>query len=161
MALKWTIDIRVDPPYGRRVKVRDLRAIVGAALAAEDVPPGKKVSLLLTGDDAVRHLNRQYRGIDRTTDVLSFLLAEGEGDFVSPPGIAVHLGEIVMSYPQAERQALEAGHPVNQELAMLIVHGVLHVLGYDHERPKHARLMKPREQAILGQILKPTLEDLP
>jgi probable rRNA maturation factor len=69
---------------------------------------------------------------------------------VTPPGSGRQLGEIVISYPTAARQAQEAGHPVDEELAHLLVHGVLHLLGHDHQSPAEARRMRAREEALLG-----------
>jgi probable rRNA maturation factor len=152
MTANWTIDIQVDPGYRRLLKVRRLRQIAVAVLAAEAVKPGAKLSLVLTNDDTVKELNRKYRGQDKTTDVLAFPLGEDSAAFVSPPRAAAHLGEVVISYPQASRQAKEAGHTLEKELALLIVHGVLHILGYDHQRAAQGQRMRAREQAILGQI---------
>jgi probable rRNA maturation factor len=152
MATNWTIDIQVDPGYRRLLKMRWLRKVVTTILAAEEVKPGAKLSLVITNDDVVKDLNQKYRGKDKTTDVLSFTLVEEGADFVSPPGAQVHLGEVVISCPQATRQAEEAGHSLEKELALLITHGVLHVLGYDHQRSAQRQRMRAREQAILGII---------
>lgn len=158
MATKWIVDIRVDPDYRRRLKLRYLRQVVKTALAAEGVEAEKKLSLILTDDDTVRKLNHKYRSLNETTDVLSFSFQE-DGRFISPPGAKAHLGEIVVSYPQAESQALEAGHTVEKEVTMLIVHGVLHILGYDHELPEQASIMQDRERTILAQITSPLLAE--
>jgi probable rRNA maturation factor len=152
MTTNWTIDIRVDPDYRRLLKVRWLRQVVAVVLAAEEIRPGAKLSLVITNDETVKDLNRKYRGKDKTTDVLSFPLIEEDDTFVSPPGAEVHLGEVIISCPQAIRQAEKAGHALEKELALLIVHGVLHVLGYDHQRSAQRQHMRAREQAILNQI---------
>ncbi len=104
--------------------------------------------MLITDDDQVRELIRDYAGEDKATDVLSFSLREGE-EFVSPDDVT-RLGEVIISYPTAERQAKEAGHPVADELSHLVVHGVLHLLGYDHVEPDHERRMRAREDELLG-----------
>lgn len=108
-----------------------------------------ELSLLFTGDRAMRTLNRAYRGIDKTTDVLSFSLREG-----SLPGIhAGLLGDIVISVPAAFRQAGEAGHSLDEELDRLLIHGLLHLLGYDHERSdKEARRMRRKERQLLKKL---------
>jgi probable rRNA maturation factor len=152
MSAKWTIDIQVKPGFRRLLKTRWLRQIVTTVLAAEEVERGAKLSLVVTDDETVHDLNYKYRGKDKTTDVLSFSLVEEGADFVSPPGAVVHLGEVIISCPQASRQAEEAGHMLEKEMAMLIVHGVLHVLGYDHQRSAQRQRMRAREQAILEQI---------
>ena len=152
MTTNWTVDIRVDPDYRRLLKVRWLRQVVAMVLAAEEIRPGAKLSLVLTNDDTVKDLNWKYRGKDKTTDVLSFPLVEEGVAFVSPPRALVHLGEVIISCSQAIRQAEKAGHSLEKELALLIVHGVLHILGYDHQRSAQRQHMKDREQAILNRI---------
>ncbi len=97
----------------------------------------------------MRTLNRRYRGKDRTTDVLSFPMREGAFADLRPE----LLGDIVISVPAAERQAKEAGHSLIREIERLLVHGLLHLLGYDHERgPAAARRMRRREREILERL---------
>lgn len=104
-----------------------------------------EVSVLVVGDRAMRTLNRRYRGKDRTTDVLSFPLREGRF-----PGIQTHLlGDVVICMPAAARQAKTAGAPLLEEIDRLLVHGFLHLLGYDHERGRReARRMEMRESRL-------------
>ena len=90
------------------------------------------MGVVVTGDVAVRDLNRRYRGEDAPTDVLSFALREDAEEFVLPPDASLRLGDVVVSLPAARRQAKEAGHSLERELALLLVHGLLHLLGYDH-----------------------------
>jgi probable rRNA maturation factor len=97
----------------------------------------------------MRTLNRQYRGKDRTTDVLSFSLREGPFSEVQPEV----LGDIVIAVPTAARQAAEAGHALGREIEVLLVHGLLHLLGYDHERGgNEERRMKRRELQLLKRL---------
>lgn len=101
--------------------------------------------MLLVGDRAMRTLNRRYRGKDRTTDVLSFSLQEGGGPAVRPE----LLGDIVICVPAAARQARTAGETFAGEIDRLLVHGFLHLLGYDHERgEREARRMEARERRL-------------
>ena len=88
------------------------------------------VTVVLTGDAAMRRLNREWRGVDRATDVLSF---PGDDDGPRMPGQATHLGDIVIATGVARRQAVRAGHAYGTELKVLALHGLLHLLGYDHE----------------------------
>ena len=129
---------------------------------------------MVTGDETVRKLNRDYRGLDELTDVLSFcpllsgqlgvetpevregLDGPGDADFVYPPSEPVPLGEVVISFPQAQRQALDRSQPLDREMALLIVHGVLHLAGHDHAEPLEETTMKSKEQAALMMI--PRLE---
>ncbi len=108
--------------------------------------PDAELSVLFAGDRAMRTLNRQYRGKDRTTDVLSFAMREGPFGDVRPE----LLGDIVISVPVAERQACATGHSLSREIELLLVHGLLHLLGYDHESgPVEARRMRRKEQWLL------------
>ena len=103
----------------------------------------------------MQRLNRDYRGIDAATDVLAFSLQEAsspEEAFIPPPDGLTHLGEVIICHPQAQRQALEQGHSLNRELAILIIHGILHLLGYDHETPEQEAKMRAEEQRILGLL---------
>jgi probable rRNA maturation factor len=145
----YAVALHIEQAFARRVRRRTLNALARRALAAEGVSPSAELSVLITDAETVRELNHRYRGVDAPTDVLSFGLDDGDG-FVTPPGNARHLGEIVISYPTAARQAEDAGHEIDQELARLLVHGVLHLLGYDHESPQQARTMRAREEALLG-----------
>ena len=122
------------------------------------------LSVALADDRTVADLNRTYRGVDGTTDVLSFSNvhfgeyygaddapsppdADGPDGFILPPGVDAGLGELVISYPQTLRQAAESRRDARDELAALLAHGVLHLLGYDHEDARDAAEMRPRERA--------------
>jgi probable rRNA maturation factor len=111
--------------------------------------PEAELSVLFVGDRAMRTLNQQYRGKDRTTDVLSFALQEGRFNKVQPN----MLGDIVISVPTAGQQAVDAGLTLQQELERLLVHGLLHLVGYDHERgAAHARSMQTKERSLLKRL---------
>jgi probable rRNA maturation factor len=106
--------------------------------------------LVVTDDETVRTLNRTYLDVDAPTDVLSF---GGESpDFVAAPDAERYLGDVIISYPRAQAQAAAAGHPLEAELALLVVHGVLHLLGYDHIRPEDKAVMWKRQADILAQL---------
>jgi probable rRNA maturation factor len=108
--------------------------------------PEAELSVLFVGDRAMRTLNRQYRGKDKTTDVLSFSLREGRFRGVQPN----MLGDIVISLPMALHQAADAGFTLQQELERLLVHGLLHLVGYDHENDATAaRTMRMKERNLL------------
>lgn len=125
----------------------DVVTLAERVLAAESVDESE-LGILVTDDEQVRELNRKYAGEDEATDVLSFSLLEGE-EFVSPDGVT-RLGEVIISYPTAERQASEAGHSVADEVSHLLVHGILHLLGYDHAEPDDEQKMRAREDELLG-----------
>ena len=106
-----------------------------------------EVSIEFVGDAQMRRLNREYRGNDRTTDVLAFAFREAGG----PP--STMLGDVVVSIPMAERQAESLGHSLSEELVRLLIHGVLHLVGYDHERSKaDARSMKRKEIGLWKRV---------
>ena len=113
----------------RRIKVdgRPLRTFL-REVAGEVAPPGASASLVLIGDERMRRLNRAFRGHDRPTDVLSF--PARDGDF---PDETEYLGDIVISVETARRQARRRGSTLPRELRVLALHGLLHLLGYDHE----------------------------
>jgi probable rRNA maturation factor len=93
--------------------------------------------------------------VDRTTDVIAFALSERstkDERFVSPQDDVIHLGEVIISYPQTKRQAEEQRHSLERELALMVAHGVLHLLGYDHELPEQAQKMRSLEARILDAI---------
>jgi probable rRNA maturation factor len=147
------IDILIDKEFKNKPPVEEwFKKVVFTALTAEQADPSTQVSLFITGQEKVHQLNLEYLGEDRPTDVLSFpMLAPEESGrtFVTPPDSMVHLGEVIISYPQAAIQAEEHGHPVEREMAVLIIHGILHLLGYDHDVPEAEGKMKEREKAIL------------
>lgn len=138
-----------------------LRRVIPAALEAEGVPFPCEVDVLFTDDGGIQAINREQRGVDRPTDVLSFPmfnLTPGTpptlDDVEADPGTGlVPLGDMVISMEHVAAQAREYGHAKRRELSYLVVHSVLHLLGYDHldEGPQKAR-MRAREEAILGEL---------
>ncbi len=150
-ASQHDILITIDEVYGEYVAPGDLERIARAALEAEGVPAAE-LGIVITSDATIHELNRRYADEDKPTDVLSFSLREGE-EFVLPsegPDDTVRLGEVIISLDTAERQALEAGRALEAEVAHLLVHGILHLLGYDHAESAEEREMQARERAILG-----------
>ncbi|MGC9360140.1 MAG: rRNA maturation RNase YbeY [Anaerolineae bacterium] len=129
-----------------------LRGIARQALRHQRQPTGSQVALVLTDDATVAKLNAEYRHVDAPTDVLAFASQEGE-PFVLPEAARRHLGDIVISLETAQRQASERDHPVGHELALLIVHGCLHLLGYDHGTPEEKARMWSVQRDIMQEIL--------
>ena len=168
------IDIIIDPPFDIDASEDWLNMVMQHALrVALAGDKAGQVSLLLTDDDAVRDLNRKYRGLDEVTDVLSFSAEfpghwEGPGEtqvnaqgeeavsdnfpFIMPPDQVPPLGEVIVSCPQAQRQSSEKGDELKQELALLMVHGVLHLVGHDHLETQDTELMQSRERLALQHI---------
>jgi probable rRNA maturation factor len=112
------------------------------------------ISVHLVSDATIRQLNAEHRQIDAVTDVLSFPLADAlaEPGFVLPEGEPVDLGDVVISYPRAVAQAEDYGHSVEREVAYLVAHGVLHVLGYDHEAASERERMRQKEEEALQPL---------
>lgn len=127
-----------------------------AASAAEEVLVVEKhgaraeVSIVFVDDEYIHHLNKQYRGVDCPTDVLAFAMQEGES-FCRVEEELI-LGDVVVSLPAVQRQSMEYGHSLRREVAYLVVHGVLHLLGYDHQTEEDWRVMRAKEEIILGRL---------
>lgn len=123
-----------------------LRQAVLRALAREGAPAGE-VTLRLTDEAEVQALNARFLGEDRPTDVLAF--PDGSED---PESGRLYLGDVVIAVPVAARQAARAGHPLAAELALLAVHGTLHLLGHDHAEPEGKARMWQAQQAVLEEL---------
>lgn len=150
------LSIQIEDPFVSLVDKDWLRKFVETTLIADGVGELVDIGLVIASDETVQNLNRSYRGVDASTDVLAFALTKsGSGEvehFAMPPDKILHLGEVIVSYHQAERQAEEQHHPIERELALLVVHGVLHLLGYDHEKPEAEQSMRAMEAEILNSI---------
>ncbi|MCL4869233.1 MAG: rRNA maturation RNase YbeY [Anaerolineae bacterium] len=124
-----------------------IRQAAAAALTHQNVSPPVGLTILLADDDTLHQLNRDYRGVDGPTDVLSFPLAAEQ------PGSGVlYLGDIAISVPYADRQAAAEGHPLLAELQLLTVHALLHLLGYDHTEPQEKADMWAAQAEILHSL---------
>lgn len=145
------IIVEVDGPYAAEVNANDLVHVIEAALLAEGRPEGE-VTLLVTDDEAVAAYNQEYRGMEGPTDVLSFAAQEPTPGFVSAPEMAAYLGDIVIALPFTRRQAAALNRPLINELRLLAVHGVLHLLGYDHAEPEEEAIMWAKQDAILAGL---------
>ena len=119
-----------------------------AALKHENAE-SRFLSVVLTTDENIHEYNREYRSVDRTTDVLSFPADEGDDLLAPPDGF---LGDIMISIPRAREQAKALGHSTEREILFLTVHGVLHLLGYDHMRPEDEQIMLPVQRSIVEGI---------
>lgn len=143
--------VRISGPpagvRGARVDVARLRRRARSLLAAVG-RPGSELSIALVDDAEMRDLNRTWRGRDRPTDVLSFSLLEGEGQ--AHRGTLV--GDVVISVETAAAQAARRHRALDDEVLRLLVHGLLHVLGHDHEREDEARLMEAEERRLLRTV---------
>jgi probable rRNA maturation factor len=145
----FSIEEGIDGTWDEPSLTALVRSIVGRELPAGDWA----MSLYLVGDETIRGLNAEHRGIDTHTDVLSFPLYDPNGmGFVLPPGEPANLGDVVVSFPTAVKQAHAFGHAVEREIGYLVAHGVLHVLGYDHEKDADRRRMRELEEEALRPL---------
>ncbi len=118
-----------------------------AALGHQGASAQAVISIVISDDAQLLDLNRQFRGIDAPTDVLSF-----PADFTDPESGAAYLGDVVISYPRVVAQAQSGGHTPEAELQLLIVHGVLHLLGYDHGNDEDKAAMWAAQSEILNAL---------
>ena len=154
--MREQIGIHVEEEFRGVVDGGWVKKIVRQILKAEGVAPPYEVSLVFTDSETVKQLNRDYRGVDEPTDVLAFYMLPQKGaddSFALPPDGVTRLGEVIISYPQAVEQAREQGHSPERELALLVIHGMLHLLGYDHEEPEEESKMREKEKGLLEKCL--------
>ncbi|MEJ2738908.1 MAG: rRNA maturation RNase YbeY [Dehalococcoidia bacterium] len=121
-------------------------------------------SLVITDNATIQQLNKTYKGEDSPTDVLSFSMSDDEADnesdnFIVPPDGVKHLGEVIISSPRALEQAQQYGHDISAELAILLVHGILHLMGFDHGDADDMATMRAREAEILKNVCSISLTD--
>jgi probable rRNA maturation factor len=141
-----SVEVTVDAPA---VDVAGLVRLAERVMAGEDIAEGTALGILVTDDDEIRALNRQFLGLDEPTDVLSF--PDEADDFVAGVADEQMLGDIAISLPTAVKQAAAVGHALDAEVAHLLVHGILHLCGYDHvESAEEEREMREREEHYLG-----------
>lgn len=152
------ITIQIDPDYEALLDADRLHKLAIAVLKAEGVQGPLELGVVIASDEEVHTLNRDYLGHDFDTDVLSFGMSErGEGsaakpNFVSPPGRPSYLGDIAISYQRAAEQAPEYGHNADAEVAMLLIHGLLHLLGYDDLEESTREKMHARQEELLNTL---------
>ena len=150
------INVLIDEGFEGCPEVSWLQSVAEQVLVAQKAGSRVELGLVITSQERVQQLNLSYLGRDEPTDVLAFSAIEEIGTdfppFVTPPDGVLHLGEVIISYPQAVTQAEEHHHSIKKEIAILIIHGVLHLLGYEHDKPELKRLMSAREEEILSHI---------
>lgn len=143
------VNLQIEPAYRSQIANAELlkQALQSTVQRFPDVVAAT-CTLVISDDRTIRQLNRQYRGIDAPTDVLSFANTP-DPDF---PGLDQgHLGDLIIAYPLAQRQALAAGHSPEEELVLLTVHGMLHLLGLDHDTlPKKQEMWATQNEIMTG-----------
>ena len=167
------VDIIDDQAYLASGQEKLLHEVIEAAAKYLNLPEGIELDLSIVSNEEIQVLNRDYRGLDKPTDVLSFALTEvsseydvdfahldlteeaeetedlEETEFEDEEAIPQHLGDIIISYPRAQEQAQDYGHSLDRELAFLAVHGFLHLNGYDHQTEEEAQEMFKIQEEVL------------
>jgi probable rRNA maturation factor len=156
----YEIDIQND--HGYPVAHERLIEAVTRVLAMESIPERSAAAIVLIDDSTMADYNRQFRGVDAPTDVLSF---PADAPPVAVPDEPDYLGDLLVAYPYASAQALREGHSVDDSLALLVIHGTLHLLGYDHDTPEHRAAMWAAQDAALRSLgisthIVPSLEQI-
>lgn len=152
-----TIDVQIEAPYSTEVSPGLLRKTVKATLRHQQIEEPCELVVVVTNDETLHHLNQRYRSVDAPTDVLAFPheskgLVPSPATFVNAPGLPRYLGDVLISFSRAQAQAVEAGHKLDAELQLLVVHGVLHLLGYDDQTESERKRMWEAQRAILSEM---------
>jgi probable rRNA maturation factor len=138
------ITLEIAEVYQDKVEADSLERAAVQTLTHEGLSASSGISIVVTDDAQLQNLNRQFLGIEAPTDVLSF-----PAGFTDPDTGAPYLGDVIVSFPRSEAQASAAEHTVKDELQLLVVHGVLHLLGYDHlEKEDKARMWAVQEEIL-------------
>lgn len=149
------IYVQIDSHDGTEPGAAWFESVLRDTLQAENLRTPCEVGIVLTDQETVHAMNRRYRNVDAPTDVIAFYTevpVAGADAFVLPDDGIRRLGDVVISYPQAVEQAREVGHSTKRELTLLVIHGTLHLLGYDHEDPADALRMRSREATLLEEF---------
>jgi probable rRNA maturation factor len=150
--LSINLDVRTDVPDSFPQPLEPFIEKVLGEIGTQMNVSGE-ISVSLVSDEEIHELNRTYREVDRPTDVLSFSLLEGEDDeFPEIGGVHTPIGDIVVSVPTTVQHAVEYGHSVEREFAFLLVHGFLHIMGYDHEEAEAEREMFAIQENVLQTL---------
>lgn len=128
----------------------DFTAIIEQALKTLEIEDDVEVSCVLVDDERIHEINREYRHIDRSTDVISFAMEDNDQFYVE--GMPRTLGDIFISVDHAKKQAEEYGHSLRREMCFLFTHGILHLLGYDHMTDEQEKEMFGLQDKILGAL---------
>ncbi len=147
--MPYQIDVQNqgEPPYP--VDVSHLEEAIRAVLAQHNVHPDMSLSVVIADDDFVHSLNQQYRGVDSATDVLSFPADEPPVPIEDEPP---YLGDLIIAFPYAIAQAARENHNLGDSLALLVVHGTLHLLGYDHDTAENRAEMWSAQKSALWAL---------
>jgi len=141
------INLKIDDEYRNFIKEEPLRLVALTVLAHQEKPIDTEINIVITDNTVIKHLNKEYRGQDGPTDVLSF-----QSDIIDPETKAPILGDILISFPYAKEQAEELEHDFIEELQLLVAHGCLHLCGFDHKEEERKIKMWEAQDEILSAI---------
>jgi probable rRNA maturation factor len=139
-----TVFLESSTDYLQKFDQIQLENIALATLKHQGIPADTDLTIVIVDDARLQQLNRDFLGNDKSTDVLSF-----PAGHVDPDTKRIYLGDVIISFPSARRQAGEAGHAVSSEIYLLVVHGILHLLGHDHMQPEEKSKMWLAQNEIL------------
>ncbi|MFC1922446.1 rRNA maturation RNase YbeY [Chloroflexota bacterium] len=142
-----TVFLNIADQYSDFLNSSHLERSVLAALNHQGVSPDSDLTILVDDDQRIQKLNYEYLSIDAPTDVLAF-----PAGFSDPDTGHTYLGDVIISFPQAKSQANKQGHPLEAEIQLLVVHGVLHLLGFDHLESEDKEIMWSAQSQILNQL---------
>lgn len=151
--MAFFVNAAIEPHYPLSRKL--LKVAANKTLELMEVKGPARVDISVIGDRKMKSLNKEFRGKDSSTDVLSFpfeLSDKKNGKFVNPPNEYLNLGDVIISYPKLLEKAAKQNMLVDDMASLLVVHGILHLLGYDHEIPSEANVMEKLEDQILSQV---------
>jgi probable rRNA maturation factor len=156
--------ISVENEAGSAVDAARMAEAAQTVLQQHGIDPASEITVVIADDETVRKLNAEYRGVDSVTDVLSFPADPLPPELAGEIDDAPYLGDIVIAYPYATAQAASLGHDASDSLTLLVAHGTLHLLGYDHDTPeRRAEMWAAQERALtalgISLALVPGLED--
>jgi probable rRNA maturation factor len=141
------ITFQIEEAYQSQIDTGRLQKAVSDTLFHQQFQPTVDIAIVIGDDEHIQSLNKTYRGIDEPTDVLAF-----PHGGIDPDTGRENLGDIIIAYPQAAQQAETGGHPVMDELVLLVVHATLHLLGYEHETDQQKRIMWSVQDDILDKL---------
>ncbi|MCH7541741.1 rRNA maturation RNase YbeY [Patescibacteria group bacterium] len=151
--MAYRLSAYVEPHYPLKRSL--LTSAANSALISANVKGKVELAVSVIGNRKMRQLNREYRKIDAPTDVLAFSYSLQTGkprEFITPPSNFLNLGDVVISYPQLLDRAAKEETMVDEMAQILTIHGVLHLLGYNHEKPQETVVMESLEDATLSSI---------
>ena len=159
--MKHQIDILVDEKYVQKIESCALKQLLNLLLQEMELDKTVHLTLTITGDEVLQKLNKLHRGFDYPTDVLSYPQLDNDAELFprDEEDADDYLGDIVISYPAAQRNTIKTSNDIDQEIKHLMIHGALHLLGYDHDSSSSEQKMIEHEVLLLGEWVRDIWND--